>query len=111
MSIDLEASWLEQLRDQFSQDYMQDTLVRNKDLAKLVVHLFETRFDPSSGESAEQLAESIRAAIADGLDDVRRLNGGAGLWRWSYKRPVLRRSMTSSIRLIWVASRLALVTQ
>ena len=48
------SKFLRQVQIPFSQDYMQDTLVRNKGLACLIVRLFETRFDPCIGATAEE---------------------------------------------------------
>ncbi len=68
------SKFLRQVQIPFSQDYMQDTLVRNRELARLIVRLFETRFEPSTGAVAEDNADSIRVAITSGLDDVASLD-------------------------------------
>ncbi len=66
--------FLRQVQIPFSQDYMQDTLARNRDLARLIIELFETRFDPGVGAHSEEKANAIRVAITTGLDDVASLD-------------------------------------
>ena len=68
------SKFLRQTQIPFSQDYMQDTLVRNRELAQLVIRLFQTRFDPAVGAAAEDQADAIRADVSRGLDDVASLD-------------------------------------
>jgi len=64
------AKYLRQAQIPFSQAYMEDTLSTHPDIARLIVNLFETRFDPASGKDAEQKANGVRGAISRALDDV-----------------------------------------
>lgn len=66
----------------YSQEYVEETLAGNVDLARHLVHLFEARFDPGSGEevvSADDPArvkriEELRQRISAALDDVAALD-------------------------------------
>jgi glutamate dehydrogenase len=61
----------------FSQAYMERTLSLNAAIAKHLVRLFTTRFDPaaaSAGRSRERYAETIVAQIRAGLDGVTSLD-------------------------------------
>ncbi|WP_235503634.1 NAD-glutamate dehydrogenase [Curtobacterium sp. S6] len=46
--------YLVQLGTGLSQSFMADTLLANHDVTRLVVRLFESSFDPATGESSEQ---------------------------------------------------------
>ncbi len=46
------AKYLRQTGTTFSQDYVEDCLVANVGLARLLVQLFEVRFDPDRPEAA-----------------------------------------------------------
>ena len=72
------AKYLRQTQSRFSQDYVEDALVTNAAIARLLVELFEARFDPArfDGEvparaDAEQV---IGDAILAALDDVASLD-------------------------------------
>ncbi|MGZ8622420.1 MAG: NAD-glutamate dehydrogenase domain-containing protein, partial [Solirubrobacterales bacterium] len=62
--------YLRQVGIAFSQAYMEQTLVGNPALARLVVALFKALFDPTGSEEADARAAPIREAIAAGLDRV-----------------------------------------
>ncbi|HWU24823.1 MAG TPA: NAD-glutamate dehydrogenase, partial [Rhizomicrobium sp.] len=70
------AKYLKQAGIQFSQDYMERTLSRNPDIAKLLVELFLARSDPEAAERGARIKlaeERISAALNDvpSLDDDR----------------------------------------
>ena len=56
----------------FSQDYMEDTLAANPELARLLVDLFAERFDPERGDDAGQRA--ITSKIEEALEAVSNLD-------------------------------------
>ncbi len=63
------AKYLRQTRSTFSQDYVEAAAVANPAISRLLVELFETRFDPEryAGEANSERAEA-EAAIADSID-------------------------------------------
>ncbi len=72
------AKYLRQTRQTFSQSYLEDALINNRDLAARLVELFETRFDPDRGNgdvaAREQAEERIAEALLDALDHVSSLD-------------------------------------
>ncbi len=66
------AKYLRQAGTTFSQDYIAAVLRHNPVIARQLIRLFESRFDPDrqGGETSEALAE----VIAGGLDDVASLD-------------------------------------
>ncbi len=62
--------YLRQTGTTFSQDYMEDTLVANPHIARLLVDLFVTRLDPSSKEDVQAQSERLEAEISSALDAV-----------------------------------------
>src|SRR5215203_410983 len=60
--------YLRQTGTTFSQDYMEDALVNNQHLARLIVDLFEARLDPSRRDRAE--SERISEEIEEVLEAV-----------------------------------------
>ena len=62
--------YLRQVGIAFSQAYMEQTLIGNPALARLVVALFKALFDPAAAGEADARAAPIREAIAAGLDQV-----------------------------------------
>ncbi|CCH80301.1 NAD-specific glutamate dehydrogenase [Nostocoides japonicum T1-X7] len=74
------AKYLRQTRSTFSQDYLESALIANADIARMLVELFETRFDPSryateeDGDAAaarrEEDAEEVAGQIQAALDEV-----------------------------------------
>ncbi len=69
------AKFLRQAAFPFSQDYMEQALVRNPEIAALLTQLFHARLDPKnhSETEAKRLSDGIEAALADvpSLDDDR----------------------------------------
>ncbi|MDQ3376091.1 MAG: NAD-glutamate dehydrogenase, partial [Actinomycetota bacterium] len=62
--------YLRQAGTTFSQAYMEDTLFANHHIARLLVDLFEWRFDPKNGGRAEQETERLKGEIEEALDEV-----------------------------------------
>jgi glutamate dehydrogenase len=62
--------YLRQTGTTFSQDYMEDTLVANPHIARLLVDLFKTRLDPSRQDGSEAEGERLEAEISTALDAV-----------------------------------------
>lgn len=59
----------------FSQRYMEQTLVNNADIAKLLVELFDIRLDPAGiGKTRAERAEKCMAALREKLDSVTSLD-------------------------------------
>jgi glutamate dehydrogenase len=91
------AAYLRQVRTPFSQRYIEDSLLANVDIARLVVELFEARFvpaprpggpvlaadDPARTERVEQLERDIVAALeaVSSLDEDRILRSYVALVR------------------------------
>ena len=72
------AKFLRQARSAFSQVYMQETLINNPRLARLLVDLFEVRFDPDQDPAAAEerhleVVERVQAALGEvrSLDEDR----------------------------------------
>src|SRR5690606_31743949 len=69
--------YLRQAGTLFSLDYMAQTLVRNARIARLLVRLFHTRFDPERAEArrAARIAEQLELALNEvpSLDEDRML--------------------------------------
>ncbi|GAA1918800.1 NAD-glutamate dehydrogenase [Nocardioides lentus] len=71
------AKYMRQGLTPFSLTTIEDALCGNVDLARLVVQLFETRFDPDldlSDEARAERTDTIRGRIERGLDDVASLD-------------------------------------
>lgn len=71
------ARYMHQIRISHSQDFIAGTLASQTDLARLILQLFETRFDPDRTESVEQRLElqaKLQAEIAAGLEQVDNLS-------------------------------------
>ena len=74
------AKYLRQAGIPFSQRYIEASLLSNIDLARLLVHLFEARFDPGShhldaqSESRTVKVDEIENDIAAALDEVASLD-------------------------------------
>ena len=67
------AKYMRQGNSPFAQDYIEDALRNNVDITRLLVRLFEARFDPASqGDEGEE--ERLEAEIARALDDVASLD-------------------------------------
>ncbi|MCG5218479.1 NAD-glutamate dehydrogenase [Streptosporangium sp. KLBMP 9127] len=69
------AKYLRQAGSTFSQRYMQNVLLGNVRLARLLVRLFEVRLDPRrSAEVRLELGEALREEILGALDEVASLD-------------------------------------
>jgi glutamate dehydrogenase len=68
------SKYLRQAGTTFSQSYMQDTLFQNHRVARLLVELFEARFDPTKRAQAEAETKRLKAEIEEALDAVASLD-------------------------------------
>ncbi|MDO9378628.1 MAG: NAD-glutamate dehydrogenase [Nocardioidaceae bacterium] len=70
------AKYLRQAGSPFSQEYQERALLDNDEIARLVVELFETRFDPDGGTRDERVARStaIEETITAALEEVASLD-------------------------------------
>ncbi|MGN6132066.1 MAG: NAD-glutamate dehydrogenase, partial [Nocardioidaceae bacterium] len=75
------AKYMRQGGTPFAQDYIEDALKQNVDITRLLVALFETRFDPGrngdlapDSESRTARAEELENRIEQALDDVASLD-------------------------------------
>jgi glutamate dehydrogenase len=66
--------YLLQTRVPFSQAYMEQTLVSNAEIARLLVQLFDVRFNPALESSAEAQGKEIEEQILTALDAVANLD-------------------------------------
>jgi glutamate dehydrogenase len=66
--------YLRQAGIPFSQDYMEETLVRNARVARLLVKLFRIRFNPSDRSDVEARTTATRDEIEAALDAVANLD-------------------------------------
>ncbi|MDP8948083.1 MAG: NAD-glutamate dehydrogenase [Actinomycetota bacterium] len=66
--------YLRQTQTTFSQNYMEDTLAANPHIARLLVELFRTRFDPDRQERAQRETERLTGEIEEALDEVESLD-------------------------------------
>ncbi len=66
--------YLLQTRVPFSQAYMEQTLVGNPDIARLLVELFQARFDPKLQASAAEHVPQLQERIVAALDSVANLD-------------------------------------
>ncbi len=68
------AKYMRQAGSMFSQDYVETCLQANIPLARLLVRLFEARFDPAVSGERSELCEAIVEEITGGLDEVASLD-------------------------------------
>ena len=68
------AKYLRQTELTFSQAYMQEALVGNPEIARWLVELFKTRFDPVRPKQAQQKVSALTARIQEALDAVKSLD-------------------------------------
>ncbi len=68
------AKYLRQAGIAFSQEYMEQALFRNPDIAGLLVDLFCARNDPSAVKDREARVEDLRRKIDTALNDVQSLD-------------------------------------
>jgi glutamate dehydrogenase len=66
--------YLRQAQATFSQNYMEETLAANPHIARLLVELFEVRFDPDLQDSAEEETNRLKREIEEALDAVESLD-------------------------------------
>ena len=66
--------YLRQAKIPFSQAYMEETLGRNTRITRLLVELFETRFDPAAKKGAEARATKLAAEVTGLLEHVSNLD-------------------------------------
>jgi glutamate dehydrogenase len=66
--------YLLQTRSPFSQSYMEQSLAGNPTISKLLVALFEARFDPSTRAEAETRCAMLSEQIEKALEDVANLD-------------------------------------
>ncbi len=68
------SKYLRQIGTTFSQDYMEDTLAANPHIARLLVELFDARFDPDAQARSEEKAQRLTGEIEKALDEVASLD-------------------------------------
>ena len=68
------ARYLRQLRIPFSLSYMQATLYRNPRIARLLVDLFERRFDPETQSDADERTAETASLLEERLEEVESLD-------------------------------------
>jgi glutamate dehydrogenase len=68
------SKYLRQTATRFSQSYMEEALVDNPEVARLLVELFHTRLDPADHERGADAEESKTSAIEAALDEVSSLD-------------------------------------
>jgi glutamate dehydrogenase len=68
------AKYLRQANVTFSQDYIEDVLRANSQITRLLVTLFESRFDPAKELGEAERSEAIAEEIAGALDGVASLD-------------------------------------
>ncbi|HEX8006251.1 MAG TPA: NAD-glutamate dehydrogenase domain-containing protein, partial [Trebonia sp.] len=64
------ARYLRQVGVRFSQDYLQRVLRANPAITRLLVRLFESRFDPAKQSGAAERCEAIAEELRGALDEV-----------------------------------------
>ncbi|MEZ5932939.1 MAG: NAD-glutamate dehydrogenase [Alphaproteobacteria bacterium] len=66
--------YLLQIGIPFSQAYMEQTLSRNPELARLLAELFDARFDPAAGKDRDSRVATLETRIREGLEAVANLD-------------------------------------
>ena len=64
------AKYLRQASGTFSQDYIERVLLGNVRVARLLVRLFEARFDPRRDQARQELCDALAEEILGALDQV-----------------------------------------
>src|SRR4029434_3076222 len=59
--------YMRQTRMTFSQEYMEQALAGNPQIARWLVELFESRFDPTRPENVEVRADELRERLGEGV--------------------------------------------
>ena len=62
--------YLLQAKIPFSQQYMEQTLVKNKSITRMVVDLFSVKFDPAQQKGANAKTVTLRQKLSESLDAV-----------------------------------------
>ncbi|MCY7372500.1 MAG: NAD-glutamate dehydrogenase [Spirochaetaceae bacterium] len=68
------AKYLRQVSSTFSQTYIQECLASNVHLVRLLVRLFEARFDPAHQRMSEEVVDGLLEEIGAALDSVQSLD-------------------------------------
>ncbi|WP_372734019.1 NAD-glutamate dehydrogenase [Nocardioides sp.] len=68
------AKYMRQGNSPFAQDYIEEALRNNVDIARLLVELFEARFDPASQVTDHAEEDRLEVRIGRALDDVASLD-------------------------------------
>ncbi len=68
------AKYLRQTGLTFSQEYMEEAVVSHPEVARLLVELFEARFDPQRPKQAQQKVARLTERIQESLDAVQSLD-------------------------------------
>lgn len=63
-------TYLYQIGFRFNQRYISDVLVKHRDLTKMLVELFETKFNPAIKGSRQELVDEIVTKITKGLNKI-----------------------------------------
>ncbi|HEY8556625.1 MAG TPA: NAD-glutamate dehydrogenase domain-containing protein, partial [Actinomycetes bacterium] len=66
--------YLRQTRLSLSQEYMEQALANNPQIARWLGELFESRFDPTQPENSETRAEKLRERLGESIDQVANLD-------------------------------------
>ncbi len=68
------AKYMRQGNSPFALDYIEDSLRHNVDITRLLVRLFEARFDPEGDDQRESTCEGLEQKVLSALDDVESLD-------------------------------------
>ncbi len=68
------ARYMRQIGSPFSQQFLEDVVIGNVRITRLLVRLFETRFAPDGAADRDERAGAIVAEIEEALDDVASLD-------------------------------------
>jgi glutamate dehydrogenase len=68
------AKYLRQVGTPFSEEYLQSCLLANVHIVRLLVRLFEVRFDPQAESGREDVAQALIHQIRGALDEVTSLD-------------------------------------
>ena len=68
------AKYLRQVGTPFSEEYLQSCLLANVHIVRLLVRLFEARFDPEAESGREDVAQGLVQQIRGALDEVASLD-------------------------------------
>ncbi len=66
--------YFKQLGFAFSQTYIEDALIRNAAIARDIIALFQTRFEPALRGDRDQLQQALQDTIESGLSEVASLD-------------------------------------